>query len=259
MRTSGVQANNELTAALFRRDGYVVLRKFADSEVVAGLRSLASEHLEYSLAPLEYESDVGYPGSPSSRSDVGGATVRRLLGAAGRNPRLRAWATSAEAARALRGLIGAADVMMSQSHHNCIMTKHPGFSSATLWHQDNRYWSFDEEALVTMWLALGAETRANGCLRVIPGSHKLELDRGRLDAQLFLRPDLEPNKELITSAVPVELKAGDVLFFHSRLFHAAGRNRTRETKFSVVFTYHSADNCPIAGTRSAQFASLPLD
>ena len=131
-------------------------------------------------------------------------------------------------------------------------------SAATLWHQDNRYWSFDKEELVTMWLALGDETRANGCLRVIPGSHVLDLDRGRLDAELFLRPDLAINRSLITTAVPVELRAGDVLFFHSRLFHAAGKNLSNDTKLSVVFTYHDVNNRPIAGTRSAQFMSLPL-
>lgn len=258
MNNSGAQVPDELTAASFHRDGFVVRRGFAEPDTVAALRGIASEHLALTLAPLEFEADVGYPGSPASRVAEGGGTVRRLLGAAGRDPRLRAWATSAEARAMLRALIGSHDVLMSQSHHNCIMTKHPGYSSATLWHQDNRYWSFDEEALVTLWLALGSETKANGCLRVIPGSHLSDLDRGRLDAELFLRTDLAANKALIATAVPVELEAGDALFFHSRLFHAAGRNRSPDTKLSAVFTYHAASNHPIAGTRSARFASLPL-
>ena len=251
-------ADQSLLVAAFRRDGYVVLRGFADETEVDTLRTVAGEHLALGLAPVEFEADVGYPGSPSSRSAEGGSTVRRLLGAAGRDPRLRSWATSERAAGVLTALLEADSVSVSQCHHNCIMTKHPGYSSATLWHQDNRYWSFDKEELVTMWLALGDETRANGCLRVIPGSHVLDLDRGRLDAELFLRPDLAINKSLITTAVPIELRAGDVLFFHSRLFHAAGKNLSNDTKLSVVFTYHDVNNRPIAGTRSAQFMSLPL-
>ncbi len=251
-------ADQSLVAAAFGRDGYVVLRGFAPDDDVAAIRGIAREHLALGLAPVEFEADVGYPGSPSSRSAEGGSTVRRLLGAAGRDSRLRAWATSERARNVLTTLLRADSVQASQCHHNCIMTKHPGHSSATMWHQDNRYWSFDEEALVTMWLALGDETRANGCLQVIPGSHRLDLDRGRLDAELFLRPDLKLNQDLINSAVPVELRAGDVLFFHSRLFHAAAQNRSSETKFSLVFTYHDARNRPIAGTRSAEFLSLPL-
>ena len=93
----------------------------------------------------------------------------------------------------------------------------------------------------------------------MPGSHTLELDRGRLDQHLFLRPELEVNRELIESAVTVELEPGDVLFFHCRLFHAAGMNRSDVVKLSVVHTYHCDDNRPIPGTRSAQYPSVLLE
>ena len=42
-----------------------------------------------------------------------------------------------------------------------------------------------------------------------------------------------------------------MLFFHCRLFHAAGNNRSTLTKFSAVFTYHAVDNPPLPGSRSA--------
>ena len=160
-------------------------------------------------------------------------------------------------AERVRALLGG-DARVAQTHHNCVMTKFPGHSSATLWHQDVRYWSFDTPELVSVWLALGDEREANGALKVIPGSHRLELDRGRLDAELFLRPELPENAALIDTAVDVELEAGDVLFFDARTFHAAGRNGTDEVKLSLVFTYHRDDNRPIPGTRSANYPSLPL-
>ena len=53
-------------------------------------------------------------------------------------------------------------------------------------------------------------------------------------------------------------KSGDALLFHCRLFHAAGRNLTDRAKLSCVFTYHAEDNCPLPGSRSAQYASIPL-
>ena len=149
-------------------------------------------------------------------------------------------------------------VALSQCHHNCVMTKQPGYSSETLWHQDIRYWSFDRPELISVWLALGHETEANGALSVIPGSHRLELDRGRLDADLFLRRDVDENQELLGRAEIVQLNPGDVLFFHCRLFHAAGMNRTDEVKLSVVSTYHDSNNAPIPGTRSAQYPSVQL-
>ena len=65
-------------------------------------------------------------------------------------------------------------------------------------------------------------------------------------------------KTLIATSVPVELEKGDLLLFHSKLFHAAGRNLTDSTKYSMVFTYHEADNYPIAETRSSRFPSIRL-
>jgi phytanoyl-CoA hydroxylase len=80
----------------------------------------------------------------------------------------------------------------------------------------------------------------------------------QLDAAQFLRADVESNRALLARETAVELDPGDVLFFHCRLFHAAGANQTRDTKFSVVHTYHAADNRPIAGTRSAAVPDVPL-
>jgi phytanoyl-CoA hydroxylase len=80
----------------------------------------------------------------------------------------------------------------------------------------------------------------------------------RYDAAQFLRPEHPDNQKLIATQRLVELDAGDVLFFHCRLFHAAGNNQTAETKFSLVFTYHAADNRPLPATRSAALPGILL-
>jgi phytanoyl-CoA hydroxylase len=248
----------EIDAARFERDGFVVARRLVNATERAALESAVRQSLEPLSGPVEFEADLGYPGAPRTRSAAGGDTPRRLLSAYSRDPAFRAWQTDPRLGVRLRSLLGGRQPMLSQSHHNCIMTKYPGYSSATLWHQDIRYWSFDRAELISTWLALGAEIEANGALSVIPGSHRLELDRGRFDADLFLRLDLEENLELVDRAVIVELEPGDVLFFHCRLFHAAGANRTAEVKLSLVSTYHAEDNHPIPGTRSAKYPALAL-
>ncbi len=241
----------------FERDGFVVCPSLASPVACGKMRRIAEMHLSQLIAPVEYEVDVLYPGGPSDPDEPGGRTSRRLLQAFARDEVFREWSTSEILAAILAQLFASGTgVMLSQCHHNCIMTKSPGFSSATLWHQDVRYWSFDHENLISVWLALGTEDKSNGCLRVIPGSHLMELERGRLDASLFLRPELAQNKDLLQKVKVIELSPGDVLFFHARLFHAAGRNLTEETKLSPVFTYHEADNLPIEGTRSAKYPSI---
>lgn len=242
---------------LFQRDGYQIFKNFLDLERVDKLRAAARSALHPLLAPVEYEADTGYPGAPLERSAKGGLTPRRLLTAYARDPVWRALATDPQLKILLDQLLAGAP-LLSQSHHNCVMTKHPGFSSKTLWHQDIRYWSFNKPELISAWFALTPEHQQNGGLWLIPGSHRLQLAPQRLDDKLFLKPEREDNAALIETAKPVDLNPGDLLLFHCRTFHAASTNDTDEVKLSAVFTYHDAQNEPIADTRSALYPSVAL-
>jgi phytanoyl-CoA hydroxylase len=243
--------------ARFERDGYVIARGLTPATTVARMREVALAHLAEPRLPVEYEADTQYPGAPPSIDAPGGRTVRRLLQAYARDAVFRAWATSPVLEPRLRQLLRA-PVELSQAHHNCIMTKNPAYSSITNWHRDIRYWSFEKPELVSVWLALGEEHLRNGCLLLIPGTHRMEFRSEQLDTAQFLRPELAENQALLRTRIAAELHAGDVLFFHCRLFHAAGHNQTAETKLSVVHTYHAANNRPLAGTRSATLPDVPL-
>ena len=253
----------------FHRDGYIIARGLTNHADVAAMKAIAEQALAVApgvLPPatlvlpctsVEYEADLHYPGAPPSREAPGGRTARRLLQAYARDPLYKSWATNPVVVEKLRQLLGAR-IVLSQAHHNCIMTKQPRFSSDTLWHQDIRYWSFERPELVSVWLALGPESPENGGLYVLPGTHAMSFAPSRLDEAQFLRTDLAENQDLIATQVPVLLAAGDVLFFHCRTLHAAGRNKTDQTKFSVVFTYHAADNHPLPGTRSETTQEIAL-
>ena len=241
----------------FRNDGFAIVRGMVSRDLCESMKSLAREHLAAAIQPLEHEAQVKYPGSPASLDAPGGKTVRRLLQAGARDPLYRDWATSAPLAIRLHQLLGD-QVELSQSHHNCIMTKNPAFSSATGWHQDIRYWLFERPELVSVWLALGPERQENGCLWLVPGSHRLAFGPKQQDESLFLREDRDENRTILARKVAAELDEGDVLFFHCRTLHAAGKNLTDQTKFAAVFTYHAADNRPLPGTRSASLPDIPL-
>jgi phytanoyl-CoA hydroxylase len=241
----------------FRRDGYLVVSQFAGPEVRERMLAATLDGLARSLPPIEYEAELSYPGAPESFDAVGGRTARRLKAAHSRGIVFTDWVSSPELLGRMRQLLGG-PVVMPLAHHNCVMTKQPRFSSDTGWHQDIRYWSFARPDLVNTWLALGPERRENGCLRVIPGSHAVTLERHRFDEQVFFRTDLAENAPLLDEAIDVELEAGDVLFFHARTLHAATRNFSDRPKFSVVFTFRPLDNPPRAGSRSASMPELLL-
>ncbi|MEO8627091.1 MAG: phytanoyl-CoA dioxygenase family protein [Betaproteobacteria bacterium] len=209
------------------------------------------------IPPIEYEADLRYPGAPLSRDQPGGSTTRRLLNAYARAPAFAQWAQSPAVTQPLHQLLGP-DVQLSQVHHNCLMTKQPSYSSITGWHQDIRFWAFERPDLISVWLALGREFPDNGCLSFLPGTHAMAIDRERLDDGLFLREDVPENSALVATVVTPTLEPGDVVFFHARTFHSAGRNMTDDVKLSLVFTYHAGDNNPIGHTRSASLPSISV-
>jgi phytanoyl-CoA hydroxylase len=242
----------------FTRDGFLILRGMAAPAAYAAMRAVASQHLREALAPLEYEAEVGYAGAPASLDAPGGRTVRRLRNAWQRHACFRAWGQDAALIGAMRQLLGEAPCL-TLAHHNCVMTKHPAFGTATGWHRDIRYWSFARSELISVWLALGPETAANGGLGFIPGSHRLQVGGEQLDQLDFLRPKPAANQALVASRVTPELQAGDVVFFHSGLFHAAGRNDSDAVRLSLVFAYRGASNPPRAGSRSAAAGEVCFD
>lgn len=240
----------------FWRDGYLIARQMATPERVQLLRSLAEAHCGGQRTPLELEADLQYPGAPAAPDAPGGDTPRRLLQAFDRDPELASWARDEAVVATVQQLLGDKQIMLTRCHHNCVMTKMPEFSSVTSWHQDIRYWRFDNDKLINCWLALGAETLDNGCLLVIPGSHRLQLADDRFDEARFLVCDQAENQRLIEQAVPIELNPGDALFFHAGCFHAAGNNKTTDTKYTVIFTYHGAGTHPEPATRSSRLPEI---
>ena len=83
---------NDIEAAAFERDGYIVVKNMVPAQRFAELRTIATDHLSQLIAPIEFEVDVGYPGAPVDVSSPGADTSRRLLQAFARDEAFRLWA-----------------------------------------------------------------------------------------------------------------------------------------------------------------------
>lgn len=84
-------------------------------------------------------------------------------------------------------------------------------------------------------LAVDAATIANGCVEVVPGSH-------RMDVTLAHGGKIAREWEGAQGWIPVELEAGDLLIFGSHLAHRSASNKTDEARRSVYATYARASD-----------------
>lgn len=234
----------------FEKNGFLLLRDFADQQMCEQVLQTAKEHIEAMDEPYESEQEyLGIDGKP---------ILRRLRQAYHRHKDFAQWMRVRKIRPILRQLLGQSPVLVL-AHHNSIMTKMPSRTSRTEWHQDIRYWNYQNDELISVWLALGNETHDNGVLEFIPGSHKMQFAPSQFDAKLRFREDLKKNLELIAQKVHFELNKGDVVLFHSKVLHAAGENKTFEPKISFVYTVRALSNKPRHGTRSAEYKEFILE
>ena len=121
-----------------------------------------------------------------------------------------------------------------------VLAKEPHSATYADWHQDLRYLGLSGDEEVAVWLALTPATRAHGCMRLAPGSHRGALleHRDTFDKQSLLTRGQVAAVDVDESrAVAVELEAGQASLHHGRLLHASGPNRTGQRRVGFVVNY----------------------
>lgn len=112
-------------------------------------------------------------------------------------------------------------------------------------HQDLHYFPFrPADRVVCSWTAMQKVNRENGCLVVLPGTHKGELLQhdypeweGGVNKMYHGVRDFDPN----APRVHLPMDTGDTVFFHPLLIHGSGMNKTKGFRKSISCHYASAD------------------
>jgi non-heme Fe2+,alpha-ketoglutarate-dependent halogenase len=136
------------------------------------------------------------------------------------------------------------DIIVSGS---IILYKHPYHNGYVAWHQDSIFSGADGVASVSAWIALTDSTPANGCMRVIPGTHReLLAHRDVLDPTNLLRPGRMLAAAVDEDrAVDVVLRAGEMSLHHDRVIHGSRPNCGGDKRVGFVVRYTT----PAARTR----------
>lgn len=128
------------------------------------------------------------------------------------------------------------------SMNSMYLNKPPQVDGRHPLHQDLIYFPFrPADRIVGVWTALDTITRENGCLVMIPGSHK-----GETLAHDY--PDWEHKNHLFVGVkdldasgrVHIEMEPGDTVFFHSNIIHGSGFNRTEGLRRAIAVHFANA-------------------
>lgn len=125
------------------------------------------------------------------------------------------------------------------------------------WHQDNGYGELEPYNALTTLTALDDTDRGNGCLWLIPGSHK--------NGQIRVQQNEDQKKsqsEIIVDAddslaVPMEMKAGDALIFNCWMLHKSDGNMSQDRDRRILFLrYADADAVEVYNERKPRLGRL---
>ncbi len=158
------------------------------------------------------------------------------------------------------------DIILWGCHVFC---KPAGNGLETPFHQDGHYWPIRPLATCTVWVALEESSRENGCLQVVPGSHrerKTFAHEGRPDEELTLNQQVNDPVVDIGTAVDIELQPGQMSMHDVYLVHGAAPNTSTRRRTGVALRYMPGSSefsrtlNPVAGQSGVpvQFAQRPL-
>jgi len=126
------------------------------------------------------------------------------------------------------------NVALFATHYIC---KEPSVGRAVPWHQDGGYWPIEPMEVVSLWLAITESTERNGCLKVVPGSHRTRL----LEMVPTHRNEVLPLEVPVAvdggDAVAIELAPGDVSVHHPNIIHGSAANTSSAWRRGLTMRY----------------------
>lgn len=106
-------------------------------------------------------------------------------------------------------------------------------------HQDSPYWPIQPMSLWSCWMPLDDATLDNGCMLVVPGSHT----RGGLPHEHTQDDYVIPAEHYdLDAVVPVPMRRGSGLFFHSLVVHGTAANTSGRSRRAITMSYFGAEH-----------------
>jgi len=233
----------------YNQEGYLILRGFLNQEEFSKLYQIAIDDKAMSKNAINVNDSTGKRSKLSlwykPGNDVYGLLTRR------------------------ESLVNSVNQLLDGDaavchFHSKLMQKEPKVGGAWEWHQDYGYWYKNEfllpDQMMSVMVAVTDANKENGCLQVIKGSHKMgRVEHGFAGEQVGASQRFVDLALQTMDLVFVELKAGDILFFHSNLLHRSEANLSDEARWSMISCYNRASNFGYNENSSNSASITPIE
>jgi phytanoyl-CoA hydroxylase len=238
----------------FHHDGYIKFGRVIEREEVERLRAALDRVI---AEEQEREDDAGLPPefayghdrkAQRAEGGYGGRAIHQFINMWKVVPEYRKVIHNPLITGAVRDLMGVPRVRL---WHDQVISKPPGDNRHFSCHHDFYFWPLGRPTMISCWLALDDATPENGCMHVVPGSHRdprYQPAGCDMSADIHLSPKPggpgEPGSlydDIRTwmpdRAVPVLLKAGECMFHHCLNWHMTPQNTTDRQRRAFVLIF----------------------
>ncbi|XP_057305986.1 probable alpha-ketoglutarate-dependent hypophosphite dioxygenase [Hydractinia symbiolongicarpus] len=235
----------------YNNDGYVVANSLLNKEEITEARKALEQLIDRSRSTAR--SDEIYELQDDHNSEH--PKVERIKFPSEQHPVFKKLLNHPKLLNAVEDLIGPSFRYMPQDKLN---VKPAGHGGAIRWHQDWAFFPHTNDSVLTASVLLYDSIRENGCLQVIPKSHKGPIISHFHDGK-FVSTITETNFQTEDS-VYLEAPAGSVTLHHVRIIHGSARNTSTLPRSVVCFIYNAMDAWPLLGVAGSDFKNTgPVD
>lgn len=218
----------------FNDNGFIIIRGLYTDEEVQIIKNLRDDSEKKAQEKGEsFRVDRAFYDVEKVKEVTNGksVTLRKIQEVFTSEPDFRKVSSSEKVLDIVQDLIG----KTIYYHSSKLMCKNPG-GRRKPWHQDYAYWSdMNNTNQVTVWAAIDPATKENGCIQVIPGSHK----RGLIDhyngEDFMIKEDNIENEEIVLAV----MEPGDILFFNVLALHASDPNYSDKPRLATIVDFDS--------------------
>jgi len=137
----------------------------------------------------------------------------------------------------VESLIGP-NILLLATHFFC---KYGEGTKYVAWHQDATYWGLEPPNSLTVWYAVDGSDRENGCMRVLPGTHRDGIrTHGKADAHgnlLSINQAVPVTPEEEACAVDLILRPGEASIHDGAAIHGSLPNCSQRRRCGLTLRY----------------------